>query len=123
MLDAERNAERQFLGELLAATRSGRVAWTGTVIPGCCQFVAGDHLVAIREEDGAPAVALHHVSGHRLGTLRPAQFAADDEHAGLEPVFAELLELAHIHALGLRRRWRQLAKHVSSVEPNTKPVA
>ena len=116
----ERNPERQFVHELLNATRGGRVNWTGTVLPGRHQFIAGDYLVAIGDEAGAPVLALHHVSGHRLEILHPVQFGAEGGEPDLAPVFEELLELARSQALGLRRRWRWLSKQVAAatVPPN-----
>ena len=123
MLNLDRQSERQFLGELLAASRAGRVTWTGSVLPGCHQFVAGEYVVAVTDENGEPVVALHHASGHRLETLRPGQFADPEGGENLAPLFKELVELARVQALGLRRRWRQLSRQIAPQPLAAKPAA
>jgi hypothetical protein len=113
MADIDRTAERQFLAELLAATRGGRVTWTGALKPGCYQYIAGDYLLALVDEGEGPALALHHLSGHRLETLHPHLFSGPDGAHDLGGLFAEMFDLARIQALGLRRRWRHLAKQLA----------
>jgi hypothetical protein len=118
MADPDRRAERQFLNELLAATLAGRVAWTGTIRPGCWQFVAGDYLVAVDGDGGEPAIALHHVSGYELETLRASQFADEDEGDEVPALFGDIVAAARAHALGLRRRWRLLGRQIAAANTN-----
>lgn len=113
MAGTDFSIELQFVAELLAATRAARVVWTGTVKPGCYQYIPGEYLLAIADDGDGPVLALHHRSGHRLQTLYPAMLLTPGG-ADMGPPFDELYALARSQALGLRRRLRQITKQIAT---------
>ena len=110
MAEQDKSTERQFVRELVDATRAGRVAWTGTIRPGCYQYSAGDYLVTVANYPEGIAIVLHHCSGHQLDALRAVPTEGDEMSA----LFAELLELARTQSLGLRSRWQGLGKQLAN---------
>jgi hypothetical protein len=114
----DRTTERQFLQQLLVATRASKALWTGTIKPGCYQYNAGEYLLAIAADPAHGfTLSLHHASGNPLEILTPALLAAGGEQPDLKADFAELYELARIQALNLRRRWRRLTAELRNGSP------
>jgi hypothetical protein len=116
VIKADLSGERQFIEELLQATRTGRANWTGSIRPGCFQLVAGDYLVAIvADPQAGHSLGLYHSSGHLIEALSADRLSLP-EGPDFAPLFEELHELARRQALGLRARWRRFSRVLATAQ-------
>ena len=112
MAEYTRSEEAKFVRSLLGATQAGRVAWEGTIRPGCYQVAVRDHIVAIAHEGAGIFIRLHHRSGLLLATLQAETAAAPTDAGETTETFAQIYTLAHARALGLADLWSQLAREL-----------